>query len=116
MTIQKRSIPLCIILSVITCGIYALYWFVCITNDVNAVTNKSDTSGGMALLLTIVTCGIYGIYWAYQIGKKLDEAAALHGKQQKDQAVLFLILNIIGLAIVTYAIVQSSLNEYAPAE
>lgn len=49
MTIKYRSIPLCIVLSVITCGIYALYWFVCIADDANAVANKSDTSGGVPL-------------------------------------------------------------------
>lgn len=31
--IQSRSIPLCIILSIITCGIYGLYWLVCLANE-----------------------------------------------------------------------------------
>lgn len=36
--IQPRSVPLCIVLSIITCGLYGLYWFVCLTNEVNEVT------------------------------------------------------------------------------
>ncbi|MGN1134113.1 MAG: DUF4234 domain-containing protein, partial [Oscillospiraceae bacterium] len=28
MLLQKRSIPLCIVLSIITCGIYSIYWFI----------------------------------------------------------------------------------------
>lgn len=34
--IKERSIVLYIILSIITCGIFGLYWFVCITEDTNA--------------------------------------------------------------------------------
>ena len=31
--IKQRNIALCIVFSIITFGIYALYWFVCLTND-----------------------------------------------------------------------------------
>ena len=59
--VKQRSVGLCIVLSVITCGIYGLYWLVCLNNDANTVTGKPGTDGGMVLLLTIVTCGLYGI-------------------------------------------------------
>lgn len=64
--IKERSIVLYIILSIITCGIFGLYWFVCITEDTNAAADVAGTSGGLALLFTIITCGIYGFYWAYK--------------------------------------------------
>ena len=58
--IKQRNIALCIVFSIITFGIYALYWFVCLTNDANQESGQTDaTSGGVALLLTIVTCNIY---------------------------------------------------------
>lgn len=57
--IKQRNIALCIVFSIITFGIYALYWFVCLTNDANQESGQTDaTSGGVALLLTIVTCNI----------------------------------------------------------
>lgn len=46
--VRPRSIPLCIVLSIITCGIYFIYWFVCVTDDVNEVTQEYDTSGIVA--------------------------------------------------------------------
>lgn len=66
--IQKRSIGMCIVLSIITCGIYALYWFVVLTDDTNRMLDdaQNETSGGMALLFTIITCNIYGLYWMYK--------------------------------------------------
>ena len=96
--VKQRSVGLCIVLSVITCGIYGLYWLVCLNNDANTVTGKPGTDGGMVLLLTIVTCGLYGIYWAYKMGEKLDQARAEHGAPTGSLAILYLVLNLFGLS------------------
>lgn len=112
--IEKKSIGLVILLSIITCGIYALVWFVKLTNDTNEVSGSKDaTSGGMALLLTLVTCGIYEIYWAYKQGEKLDIAKQNYGMPSKDSAILYLVLTIFGLGIVANALMQSQLNDIA---
>ena len=55
--IERRNIAVCIVLTLVTCGIYGIYWIVCLTNDVNTVSGDvNGTSGGMVVLLTIVTC------------------------------------------------------------
>ena len=109
--IEKRNIAICIILSIVTFGIYGLIWFVWLTDDTNKVSNdQQGTSGGIALLLTIVTCGIYGIYWAYRQGEKLDNAAMQRGLPKGDKAVLYLILELVGLGIVAWALMQDELN------
>lgn len=61
-TIVNRDIAMCVILSIVTCGIYGLYWFICLTDDSNKVSDMEKTAtGGMSLLYTIITCGIYSI-------------------------------------------------------
>ena len=40
-TVQERNIAVCIILSLVTCGLYSLYWFVCMTDDTNAAAGES---------------------------------------------------------------------------
>lgn len=113
MMIEKRSIPLCIVLSIVTCGIYAIYWFVKLTDDTNQITNDPNaTSGGIAFLLTLVTCGIYGIYWAYKQGEKLDNLKAQRGLPTSSQAILYLILELFGLGIIAYALMQDEINKY----
>ncbi len=117
--VQQKNIALYIVLSIVTCGIFALVWFVKITDDTNMLTppspnGKAYTSGGIALLLTIVTCGIYGYYWAYKQGEKLDQAKASRGLPTNNQSVIYLILQIFGLGIVGYALMQSQLNDMAP--
>lgn len=54
--IEQRNIALCIILSIITCGIYGLYWIYKLTEDVNTLKGDPNaTSGGIVILLGIIT-------------------------------------------------------------
>ena len=108
--IQKRNIAIAILLSIITCGIYNIYWFIKLTNEVNHLTgNEHATSGGVAFLLTIVTCGIYGLIWAYKMGDKLDTFE----KENGYRGIIYLLLDFFGLGIVTQALIQDTLNRYA---
>lgn len=109
---KQRNIALCIVYTLITCGIYGIYWFICITDETNQVSNRYGTSGGMAFVFNLITCGIYGIYWGYKMGDCLDEARANNGEPTGSLPILYLILNIFGLQIVTYALIQSELNKY----
>lgn len=114
MRIEKRNIVLCIVFSIITCGIYGLYWFVKLTDETNLVSgHASDTSGGMALLFSLITCGIYYFYWSYRIGCKLDDAAVSHAMSAQSRPIIYLVLSIFGLGIITYCLAQSTLNDLA---
>ena len=66
----------------------------------------------LALVFSLITCGIYSIYWAYKMGEKLDQARAERGVPTGSQAILYLILSIVGLEIVAWALMQSELNRY----
>ena len=84
---KKRNIALCILFSIISFGIYGLYWFVKLTNDSNTICpEKKTASGGMALLFSIITGGIYTFYWMYKLGQKL-----------KGSGVLYLVLCFFGM-------------------
>ena len=112
--IERRNIAVCIVLTLVTCGIYGIYWIVCLTNDVNTVSGDvNGTSGGMVVLLTIVTCGIYGIYWAYKQGEKLDFTKNNRGIPSSNSGVLYLILQIFGFGVIAYALMQNELNKLA---
>ncbi len=110
--LQKKNIAVYIILSIVTCGIFGMYWLVVLNNDCNTVANEPNgTSGGIVLLLTIVTCGIYGIYWCYKMGQNLDIAYQNRGMAPSNKSVILLVLAIFGLAIVSYAIIQDDVNK-----
>lgn len=105
---QPRSVGLCIVLSIITCGIYGIYWLYCIHEDVQEVCGRPmSVSGGMVIVLDIITCGIYGLYWSYKMGQFLDEAKGTPGGSS---GILYLVLSFFGLSIVAMALMQSELN------
>jgi hypothetical protein len=110
---EKRSIALSIILSFITCGLYGLYWYYKLTNDAHqAVGRQTTASGGMAILFSIITCGIYTLYWAYKIGDSIAEAREARGMRSDHNApIIYLLLSLFGLAVIVWALMQSSLND-----
>ena len=58
---NDRNIAIAILLSFVTCGIYAIYWFITLTDEVNAkYGDPNATSGAMAFLFPLITCGING--------------------------------------------------------
>lgn len=111
--IAKRDIVVAIILSIVTCGIYSIYWFITMTDESNRVSGDNTTSGGMAFLFTILTCGIYGIYWNYKMGKKMYEAGKNYNKDISDNSVLYLVLSLVGFGIVNYCLIQADLNKFS---
>ena len=111
--VAKRNIVTCIVLSIITCGIYGIFWFISLTDDVRVVSGDTRLSGGKAFLFTIITCGIYGYYWAYIIGKAMMQAKSKNGLPADDNSMLYVILQIFGLGIVNYCLIQNDLNSIA---
>ena len=108
---EQRNVALCVILTIVTCGIYGIYWFICLVNDLNYATGDVQSpSGGMVFLLDIVTCGIYGLYWCYKAGDKIDRVKQQWGIPSSNTGILYLILSLIGLDIVVWALVQSEVN------
>ena len=114
MPINKRNLAVSIILTIVTCGIYGIYWFIVMTDDTKNVSGDiNGASGGVAFLLTLVTCNIYGYYWAYKQGERIDNAKNARGIPSSNSNVLYLILAIFGLYIVVYILTQDSLNKIA---
>lgn len=107
--VKKRSVGLAILFTIITFGIYGIYWFICLTNDSNKISHIKTAGGGVAFLLTLVTFGIYGLYWYYKLGQKIK---AYDGSSS---GAVHLLLGLFGLGIISYALAQSALNKYAEA-
>lgn len=117
MVLEKKSIGMCILLSVITCGIYSLYWVYTLQEDTNRLTmNNTEPTGGMVVLLDIVTCGIYGVYWSYRQGEKIDRYYASRGDSTNTNlGLLYLCLFIasyfVGFGIlIGLALMQDKVN------
>ena len=107
-SVAPRSIALCIVLTIITFGIYGLVWMAKLNNDVNELAEDPIApGGGMVVFLTIITLGIYGLFWLYKMGQKCDYIRQVNASS----GILYLILGCIGLSIVSWALIQDSINK-----
>lgn len=112
--ISKRSIPVCIILSIVTFGIYGLYWMYSIANDVNTLVGDDSTSGAKVLIFSIITLGIYELYWLYKVGERLSNFKYQQGIMDDHyRSLIYLILSLLGWDIIAWALIQNDLNQYA---
>ena len=72
-----RSVLTYVLLSIVTLGIYPIWYLHHLAKDVNELCKDTGnkTSGVVALLLLgILTCGLYGIFWWFRIGDMLRRA------------------------------------------
>ena len=107
-SIKERNIVVAIILSIITCGIYNIYWLVKLNNESLILANEKGPSGGVVILLNLITCGIYGFFWWYKMGVCSDK---INGNDKGNSPVLYIILSILGLGFVNYILAQNVIND-----
>ena len=106
---MTRNIVVCVVLSIITCDIYGLYWAYTLNEYARAVApDEWKTSGITVILLSIITCGIYGLYWSYKMGKVYMGVNC--GNDNSQQVIL---LSQFGYSIVNWAIMQNDINNAA---
>lgn len=117
---KKRSVLSVILLTLVTCGIYGIYWFIVVTNEIEEdLADRSNgccSNGVSAFLLNLVTCGIYGVYWWYTEAKRLALLGELRGVNVSDNSMAYLVLSLFGLGIVSTVLMQNDMNAIADEE
>ena len=111
MTIKERNPIVAILLTIVTCGIYGIYWSVCMAREAVSVKDAND-SGVLEIVLFLFLAPI-GFFLAE---KKLAEGCAAKGIAHNDNSLLYLILGFVGLGIVNFFIMQSDLNAIAKTQ
>ena len=115
--IKKHGLAGLIILSIITFGIYGLYWIHKIAKDVNAICegDGKKTSGLLKyFLLSLITFGIYSLVWVYMLGERLQDNAQKYNltiKESGGTILLWLILGsfvIVGPFIALHIIIKNT--------
>jgi len=106
-----------ILLSIITCGIYNLYWIYTVSKEMNEFLGEEDIPPVVDLLLMIFTGTLWGYVWDWRTGQKIVRMAQRVGLNYPDDPWLYLALDVLGagpvlgLGVVVTALEQSRLNE-----
>lgn len=102
-----------IVLSLITCGIYNLFWQARQFRALNAFVGREEFRFWTWFFLTLVTCGIYHVYTQYRMGAVITEINRKLGLPPNENlALISLLLSIFGLVLVADAIQQSEINGF----
>jgi hypothetical protein len=101
-----------IILSIITCGLYYLFWQAREMRAINYLIEEEKYNFWKWLLLTIITCNIYHIYYEYIFAQSIMGAQRKFGRPVSNNLhILSVIVAILGLSIVADAIQQDEINK-----
>lgn len=94
-----RSLVVFILLNIVTCGIYGLWFIHALARDVNIACDGDGkkTSGLLALiLLSFITCGIYGFIWYYNLGNRLAINAVKYNMHFQENGTTVLMWQLFG--------------------
>ncbi|MGL4382401.1 MAG: DUF4234 domain-containing protein [Bacilli bacterium] len=109
---QYRSPISVILLSIVTCGFYAIFFQVTTQDAIrNNYTKENLPSGLSVFLLSIITCGIYGIYWIYKTSVIINELLQDVGAIPPDDVAINTFIGILFTQIGFFAIIQSKINQ-----
>ncbi len=109
----NRSIALCIIFTIISCGIYGIYWIAVLNDEINQLAGEQEyTSGVLVVVFGIITCGIYLLVWNYKMGEQVDQLNSYLGENSSSTSILYLILAFVGLQIINSALMQDTINKF----
>ena len=99
-----RSLVKFIIFSILTCGIYSIFFYTGIADDINRVASGRDGKKTthyclMTFVLAPITCGIYAFYWWHTISDRIGEEARARGIYTDFSATTFWLWQLVGAVL-----------------
>lgn len=109
--VSPRSIILYLLLTILTCGLFEIFWLYTTVSDINRMCQRRGIREVgdpiIVIVLTFVTCGIYSIYYFWKAGQALYR---LSGGTRSDNSVLLAVLGIF-ISPAALAIIQDQIND-----
>lgn len=96
---QQRSFWKFLLLSIVTCGIYEIYFMYKYTEDINTMCagDGEETTNYIAVFfLSLITCGIYYWVWIYKLGNRMQNNAPRYGFYISESGTTLLLWSAIG--------------------
>lgn len=100
--LTNRGLIKYILLSLITFGIYSIWFWYRLVKDLNVACSydgKKTTGLIVTFLLTLITFGIYGIIWQLMIVSRIDNGANHFKVESKISLLSYILWNTVGLLL-----------------
>ena len=100
----NRGMLKTILLTIITCGIYGIWFYSTVGEDINLVASKRDGKKTMHYCLLFflvgpITCEIATLVWSHKISERIGNEARARGIATNFGASTFWLWNVLGLLI-----------------
>ena len=107
---KQRSIPMVVILELVTCGIYGLYWVYDTLNSMEEVTGREGSiSSVLVLILCLFFPSVGFLLYGMCADEQINTIKGMRGITQVDNKVMYMLLGFF-IPIVLMPIVQDELN------
>ncbi len=112
MPITKRGLVTVVLLSLVTCGIYMLYWLYVTTRELQTATGRSQFTPVVILILSLLFTPVGLVLFAMEANARLNDIRAAKGMPPADNQVIWIVLGIL-LPIVQIPLIQNEINVVA---
>lgn len=106
----RRNVGSCIILTIMTGGIFGIIWLVKICKDLGRLHGDENPVGSEVLMYLLVP--FYSVYWGYEKGKQMFEDSQKRGGNLTDRKYIYLFMNLMFMQLFTLGFIQTQLNMY----
>ena len=91
---KSRSGLVTLLLGVVTCGIYSLYWYYQVMEDINRASGEMRINS-VGWLIGSIVC--FPLFWVvlYKVDRELARLSAEEGVYYKENFILWLLLSIL---------------------
>lgn len=115
--IQERSFGKYILFTILTGGIYKIYFYYCLARDINTMCEGDGQETPNYLIACLIggaTLGLYYKYWLYQTGQRLHINAPRYGYKMVETGWDVLGLSIIpGVGVLSTYVLVKNVNKMA---
>lgn len=117
---DDRNFGTYLLFSIITCGIYSLFFFYYLIEDLNTVCepmeNPTDSQKSpnyiLVLIFGILTCGIYTLFWLYKQGNRIQNTGRKYGLEINENGTTLLLWPLLGILLCGFGSIIGSLVSY----
>ena len=106
-----RSPIMVIVYSMLTCGIYSIWWWYTILTELKNFSQDEEINPTTNVILLLVLGCVWMFILPYKIGKWIVKAQKLAGLPEEDKSTTWLILSLLCLNVFVTYMIQGELNK-----
>jgi len=107
---QVRNPITVILLSMVTCNIYAWWWWYTTMKELKEFIQTEEINPSKEITMLLVLPCIWQFLLPKKVGQWIVQAQRLAGLPEEDKSGTYLILSILCLGVVAFWMIQNQLN------